>query len=151
MSNWQDILKTQESVTDNNVSIFKPKQGFTLESDNNCCEKFKNKVMDWLERWVIPEYGGHWIDEDCETVYEALERFILPHAKSNNDGEGHKLITGNSNNYQQYKNNRYWEIEHPQLKQAQKEIEDIKEQWDKECKKDKEYSNKGSNWWGVEE
>ena len=81
MSNWKDILKTQESATNNNVSIFKPKQGFTLESDNNCCEKFKNKVMDWLERWVIPEYGGHWIDEDCEELYDYLTGEIKEYSK----------------------------------------------------------------------
>ena len=51
MSNWQDILKTQETIADTKVGIFKPKQGFNLDNNNEkCCEDARLKIIEEEKR-----------------------------------------------------------------------------------------------------
>ena len=90
---WQDILKTQESITSNKVGIFKPKQGFELDNDNNekCCEDARLQMIKVEKEWHLSfryEDGegpdpyqllelAPWndlIDIDCEYLYDYLEQ-----------------------------------------------------------------------------
>lgn len=88
---WQDILKTQESVTDTKVGIFKPRQGFELDTDNNekCCEDARVKMIEAEKEWHLSfRYAigegpyreellemQPWNDlnkKDCEELYDYL-------------------------------------------------------------------------------
>jgi len=145
------VWKEQIVKPQTRLGIWKPKQELQPreeEDDDECCDKFKAEVMNWLNLWTIPEYLGHLESDeyDCEIVYDGMNRFIIPDAKVNNNS-GYKIITENQ---EPNDNTNYHEVDHPKLKQAQKEIEDIKERWDRECKKDKEYRKIGAAWWRKE-
>ena len=90
---WQDILKVQESVTDTKVGIFKPKQGFELDTDNNekCCEDARVKMVEEEKReqlsWSYTNGPSKdeildmelWNDlnkKNCEELYDYLTREI---------------------------------------------------------------------------
>ena len=86
---------------------------------------FRKEVQDWLNKYTISEYFGHYYTLSVKWAYSALHKYILPDAKANKS-EGYKLIVGPDSEYS--------DTEHPQLKQAQKEIKEIASRWDKEAR-----------------
>lgn len=122
---WEDILKRNQLISPKVTMRVNPKI-----TNKHCCNKYSDKVQEWLNKWTIPEYWAHLQDDhNCEEVYVILHNTLLPSARENHTSFGGNLITGSNPPL----NSKYFKEDHPQLKEAIKELEDIKRDWDKEC------------------
>ena len=128
---WQDILKNKKddtiNPTDYDETTANPNEDATGAG-------FRKEVQDWLNKYTPSEYFGHYYTLSLKWAYSALHKYILPHARANEGaqfkGDGFPVIVGPNFEYGEQSGK-----EHPKLKQAQKEIEEIASRWDKEARK----------------
>tara|TARA_R110000824_G_scaffold61500_1_gene163633 strand:- start:2228 stop:2614 length:387 start_codon:yes stop_codon:yes gene_type:complete len=123
---WFELLK-QPELSMGNVGLVDLSN--VPEEDDDCCNKFKDEAITWAKKWTSVEYHEFLYTLNCEEVYEAMNVYLISDVREQKDID--------------YKNIIFYRSR----EQAQKEIEDIKNRWDKECKKDKEYSERGASWW----
>ena len=121
---WQDVLKTQESIADTKVGIFKPKEGFELDNDNNekCCEDARVWIIEEDRREHLSwSYSG-----DGPSKNQLLEMQPWNALNKKDCEELYDYLTGEIKEYSKYPNSAI-------LMTKQKAFIKIKKEWD-ECK-----------------
>ena len=127
---WFELLK-QPELSMGDVGLINLDN---VPDEDDCCNKFKGEAIAWAKKWTLVEYHEFLYTLNCEEVYEAMNVYLIPESQTLEIFET------------QVRTN------HPsKVKIANKEIKDIKNRWDKECKKDKEYSKHSESWWNYEE